>query len=182
MTTIRVARRKRYTSIDRRALNDARLSFRARGVLAWLLDKPDDWRSNADTIAKAGREGRDAIRAALTELQECGYLKRNPHRKAGKWATEWTVYELPNSVEPGRISSDGKPATENPHWLADAENQALSTEDGEPNTDLQIEASQESEPAPCERCNDSGWLIGDSESKTSSRCVCNPEPQLRVAR
>lgn len=112
MTAIRVARRRRFTSIDRRALNDAQLSFRARGVLAWLLDKPDDWKTTADTIAAAGAEGRDAIRAALHELERTNYLTRRQWRTAdGKWASEWTVFEQPNGTEPdaepGRISSDG---------------------------------------------------------------------------
>lgn len=112
MTAIRVARRRRFTSIDRRALNDAQLSFRARGVLAWLLDKPDDWRTTADTIAAAGKEGRDAVRAALHELERIGYLTRRQWRTTdGKWASEWTVFEQPNAtepdVEPQRISSPG---------------------------------------------------------------------------
>lgn len=122
MTTIRVAHRKRYASISRDAINDQRLSFRARGVLTWLLDKPNDWTSTAERISSMGKEGRDAIRAALDELEACGYLIRRKWRdeESGKWSSEWTVYEKPPCEEPGRETSaghqldhDGFPATEN---------------------------------------------------------------------
>lgn len=97
MSTIRVAKRDRYTSVARPTLNDHRLSFRARGVLVWLLDKPDNWKSNAQAIANAGCEGRDAVRAALSELEQFGYLVREKHRdEAGQFYTEVTVYERPN--------------------------------------------------------------------------------------
>ncbi len=112
MTTIRVAHRHRFTTVDRAALNDAALSFRARGVLVWLLDKPDDWRTTADVIAQAGKEGRDAIRAALTELEQASYLSRKKWRDStGVWKSEWVVYEQPQTVgtKPGRETSAGYP-------------------------------------------------------------------------
>lgn len=105
MSTIRVAKRPRYTAVDRRTLNDDALSFRARGVLVWLLDKPDDWRADASSIANAGREGRDAVRAALRELETAGYLVRRKYRADGRWATEHTLYEHPSLAD-----QDGKPA------------------------------------------------------------------------
>ncbi|RIK03508.1 MAG: replication protein, partial [Acidobacteria bacterium] len=33
-----------FTILSNAAINDGRLSFRARGVLMWLLSKPADWR------------------------------------------------------------------------------------------------------------------------------------------
>lgn len=107
MATIRVAKRARFTTVDRETIRDASLSYRARGVLVWLLDKPNDWHTSAEGIAQHGTEGRDAIRAALRELQNAGYLRRAPYRDdAGKWATEWTVYERPQ-----RETSAGLPST-----------------------------------------------------------------------
>ncbi len=54
-------------------LEDDRLSWRSRGVLIGLLGKPDGWDVRADAIARAGKEGREAILAALNELGEFGY-------------------------------------------------------------------------------------------------------------
>jgi hypothetical protein len=88
VTTIRVAERRRFTQIDRETVNDSRLGFRARGVLTWLLDKTDDWRTNSDAIAHAGKEGRDAVRRALNELEEHGYLVREKVRTDdGQWVS-----------------------------------------------------------------------------------------------
>lgn len=111
MSTIRVARRNRFTTIDRATVNDPRLSFRARGVLMWLLDKPDDWQADARTIATAGSEGRDAVRAALAELEEHGYLVRRKYRgENGQWTSEHTIHERPQTVD-----QVGIPAPVDPH-------------------------------------------------------------------
>jgi hypothetical protein len=102
VTTVRIARRAKYLTMDRRAVNDSRLSFRARGVLAWLLDKPDGWRAAADQIANGAPEGRDAIRTVLRELEECGYLVRRKHRSStGTWATEHVLFEHPDLAASG---------------------------------------------------------------------------------
>lgn len=100
MTTLRIAKRDRYTSVSRLTINDERLSFRARGVLVWLLDKPDDWRFDSESISGAGSEGRDAVRRALQELESCGYLLREKFRDGGgRFVTIVTVYERPGMPE-----------------------------------------------------------------------------------
>lgn len=121
MTTIRIAARPKFTTIDRRPINDDRLSFRARGVLIWLLDKPDDWTIKAEAIAMRGAEGRDAIRATLKELQECGYLIAEKYRgDDGKWHSGATLFELPQD------SGDNDPTRADfQRWLTNADSQAL---------------------------------------------------------
>ena len=105
MTTIRVDRRDKFTTIDRDLVNDDRLSFRARGVLVWLLDKPDGWKVQADSISRQGKEGRDAVRGALRELEMLGYLERVKFRDdLGRWQSESVVRETPARDQ------DGKPA------------------------------------------------------------------------
>lgn len=97
MSTFRVAHRTRFTTVDRTTVNDKTLSFRARGILIWLLDKPDDWRCGAEQIAAAGGEGREAVRSALRELEQAGYLRRErvQDKATGQWTTMTTVYEKP---------------------------------------------------------------------------------------
>jgi hypothetical protein len=110
MTTFRVAERRRFTTVDRETLNDERLSFRARGILVWLLDKPDNWQTSGDAIQRAGTEGRDAVRAALNELEALGYLvrTRSQEKATGRWMTETVIYESPGHTE------DGFPGVGNP--------------------------------------------------------------------
>lgn len=112
MSTIRVAKRNRFTSIDRRTLNDHTISYRALGVLAMLLDKPDDWRVSAEGLsAPAGREGRDAVRAALRELVEAGYIRRFKYQDpaTGLFVNEHVVYERPVGTETDAESDGGFP-------------------------------------------------------------------------
>ncbi|MHC3367673.1 hypothetical protein AAI421_12135 [Rhodococcus aetherivorans] len=59
-----------FTILSNAAINDERLSFRARGVLIWLLSEPDDWRTRSDSIAgHSPKDGRDAIRSAPASSQ-----------------------------------------------------------------------------------------------------------------
>lgn len=112
MTTIRVASRSRYTVISNAAINDARLSFRARGVLVWLLAKPDDWTTSAEALASQATEGRDAVRSAMRELGNAGYIVRDKHRgPGGTWVSCLTIYEEPQvTPETGNPPSDNQPS------------------------------------------------------------------------
>ncbi|MEV1133381.1 helix-turn-helix domain-containing protein [Rhodococcus coprophilus] len=91
-----------FTILSNAVINDDRLSFRARGVLTWLLSKPDDWHTRADSIAaQSPKEGRDSIRSALRELAELGYLVREKiQNELGQWITIQTIHEEP-FVDPG---------------------------------------------------------------------------------
>ncbi|WKV74132.1 helix-turn-helix domain-containing protein [Streptomyces sp. PCS3-D2] len=75
MTILRRHLSSGYTVLPTATLEDARLSFRARGILAYLLAKPDTWKVAADRIAKAGKEGVEAVRTALRELKDAGYYR-----------------------------------------------------------------------------------------------------------
>jgi hypothetical protein len=115
--TIRVEHRKQFAIIDSRTVNDPALSMRARGVLVWLLEKPDGWRVSAHAITRHCPEGRDAIRAALQELMDSGYLTRQKvQAENGQWTTESVVRErplvepdVPDSVPDDLVTGDGFP-------------------------------------------------------------------------
>lgn len=100
MSVIRIkkARNKPYVILDTTALNDARLSFRAKGLHTYLMSKPDNWRINADHLAQQSpKEGREAINAAMRELRETGYARRTRTRDAQGHVlgSDTTVYETP---------------------------------------------------------------------------------------
>ncbi|MGB8946921.1 MAG: hypothetical protein WCD21_42805 [Streptomyces sp.] len=69
-----------FTVLPTATLEDSRLSFRARGILAYLIAKPDSWKVRTESIAQAGREGRDAVRDAVKELKSLGYYRVNNER------------------------------------------------------------------------------------------------------
>ena len=96
-----------FTIIPDATLRDPRLSYRARGVLAEILSRPDDWTASADALWRRARsergelgEGRNALRAAFAELAATGYLHR-VRRQAGRgrFTTELHVFDSPDGLE-----------------------------------------------------------------------------------
>lgn len=102
-------------------LEDGVLSLRARGLLGYLLSRPEGWETDSDRLARskhATRDGRDAIRTALDELVDAGYLVRSKQQDArGRWATKSFVYPDPVSPEfrsPSRRSRAVDKPVDNP--------------------------------------------------------------------
>lgn len=140
MAVIRVAKRARFTSVDRETIRDSRLSFRARGLLVWLLDKPDDFRVRSEQIADHASEGRDAVRTALRELEQLGYLERTKSRgEGGRWVHEVIVHERP--VTAGH-TADGLPGAGQPDA---GEPDAGPTDDGQ---GVALRNTHDQEPPP----------------------------------
>lgn len=63
-----------YTQIPNAFLRDGRLSLRARGLLAQIMSHRAEWRITIESLVRDNPEGRDAMRKAIAELKECGYL------------------------------------------------------------------------------------------------------------
>jgi hypothetical protein len=130
MSIVRAPRADRgFTIVRNDVARDTRLSYRARGVLISILSRPDNWKTDAEQLAAEGKEGRDAIRAVLRELESVGYIRRiKTQAPTGLWSTETLVYEYPQGTE------DGKPAAEKPSSVPPAETEELPgrTEDGKP--------------------------------------------------
>lgn len=100
MSVVRVVRDRQYTVISNSPLQDTRLSLKARGLLAYCFSLPPDWRYSIEGLVKSiGRDGRDAVRGALKELENCGYLKRRRlHDARGKFTdTEYVIFETPQT-------------------------------------------------------------------------------------
>jgi hypothetical protein len=99
VTIIRSARPERgWTSISNETLRDENLSYRARGLLASILSRPDNWRTNSDALAREGKEGREAVRTALRELVDARYMIVDKVRdEKGQFVTITTVYDTPTT-------------------------------------------------------------------------------------
>jgi len=98
-----------FTVVRNDVAQDTRLSYRARGLLIYILSLPDNWRTDSVSLAKEAVEGRDAIRKCLTEMEEAGYLKRSKSQnELGHWETQWTIYDHPEFANPEN-TEDGFP-------------------------------------------------------------------------
>ncbi|MBW9093138.1 hypothetical protein JNB62_05535 [Microbacterium jejuense] len=92
ITRGRLAIDEHFTAVPNEWARDARLSRRARGLLVEVMSHRVGWHVTIRSLANAGKEGRDAIQSALTELLEHGYVKRSQTRAGGKFAE--IEYEL----------------------------------------------------------------------------------------
>ena len=130
---IQVRRRTGFTVLPNRTLRDNRMSLKTRAILAIMVSMPEDWDYTLAGLAKINAEGRDAIRAAVQELERAGYIRRSRVRddKGCLRGTEYVIYERPQqpdgdvpespAAEPFFSSQpaleepvEGAPALENP--------------------------------------------------------------------
>ena len=87
-----------YVMVDRRTIDNDKLSFKAKGILTYLLSRPDGWEVNLVDLSKRGTDGLAAIKSGVKELKEAGYLKHAGTRSSvtGQFGTViWEVYEVP---------------------------------------------------------------------------------------
>lgn len=111
-----VKRDNPYAVIDKRFLGNVHLSFKAKGILAYLLSKPDNWQILVSDLIKQSTDGRDSVYSGLKELEMNGYLERKIVRDGkGKFlGYEYVVYEAPK-VQGGDHPYPEIPYTENPY-------------------------------------------------------------------
>lgn len=114
---VRAPRREKFTIIPNAILQRSDLTRRAKGLLCELLSRPDGWTTSAQRLADTGPEGRDAMRTALAELQSVGYVIRDQWRDPDtqQWRSRLTVHDEPVGLEPRRVSSTGPDQGEHPH-------------------------------------------------------------------
>lgn len=103
-TIFRVIKDKKnpYVMLDKRPLENKQLSWRAKGILAYLLSRPDDWKIIFSYLEKQSTDGRDALRAGLAELMSAGHITYGQAQgEDGKFlGGEWQVFELPEAGNP----------------------------------------------------------------------------------
>lgn len=153
-----------FSIIYNDVINDVRLSFRARGVLIWLLSKPADWSARSQAIADQSPDGRESVRTAMRELQRVGYLVIEKVRcgKTGQIRTVQTVYEVPVDVEDSQvIPAPRKPVTR----VAEAGEGGAFTSTEAPRTETNNNIPAELTPR---QCSTTGSSLSERLSKIRS--------------
>lgn len=105
-----------YFPYRRHTAQDRALSWEARGVLAYLLSKSDNWQVVPKDLMQ--NCGRDKVRKILEELCEHRYMrKEQTHDEEGKFSkVVYWVYEVPFTENPLTVDEPlpEKPLTEKP--------------------------------------------------------------------
>ena len=66
----------RYFVAGYDAMGESQLSYKAIGILMYVLSKPDNWEANEDDLVKRHDDGRASVRAGIAELIDHGYMHR----------------------------------------------------------------------------------------------------------
>lgn len=168
MAIIRVSKCKDnpYVQIDKRAIQDDILSWKAKGILSYLLSLPDDWEIYVSELVKHAPDGAASLRSGMKELEKSGYLiKTLEHDKSGKFeGYDYTVIENPTvwrKSPNGEQPYGEKPYTEKPY----TENRTLLIKDLTKNNNT----NKKKEPDLFEDCRQiyetqKGHLVTDPQS------------------
>lgn len=78
-----------YAQIARATLQDKRLSWKARGLLSYLLSKPDDWIILFSHLVNEAPDGKASLQTAIKELQRHGYLEKRMIRDEKGRIVRW---------------------------------------------------------------------------------------------
>jgi len=137
MSVIKIQRRENpFVQIDKSVFEDDQISWKAKGVLGYLLSKPHGWKVHVSDIVnhapkdEAGQSkkgnGEDAVYQALSELRIAGYASLSVRRENGVIVgKEWLISEL-KCANPYRDNPDmANPEIDNP----DVDNPAISNND-----------------------------------------------------
>ncbi len=110
-TIFRETRRGRYFQASTAGAQDSRLSWRARGLLSYLMSKPKNWAVTFSDLLRQGDVGRDTMQQMLKELEDLHYLSRARSRKAkGQFEYVLKVYGSPDlNLNPQRLTSSPSP-------------------------------------------------------------------------
>jgi hypothetical protein len=86
-----------YAQIDKAMLNNSEISFKAKGLLSFLLSKPDDWETIIENLVNSSLDGWDSVKSGLRELENYGYVVRRKTRNEFGEITgsETLVYDEP---------------------------------------------------------------------------------------
>ncbi len=113
-----------FVMVDRRPVENPEMSFKAKGILTYLLSRPDNWEVNLPDLLKHSTDGADSIRTGLRELRKAGHARLVPHRNEARQVVKWVYEVYEQQIPQDQRDSLGKrkqpkPDRENPH-LANA--------------------------------------------------------------
>jgi len=114
-----IKKKDNFTTVHNSIILDENLSWKAKGLLIYMLSRPAGWKYKSIEIAKNSTDGRDSVRNGLKELVENKYISRKKNSDGSltyyifedKHQNDITDYlEKPKQENP----SLEKPETENP--------------------------------------------------------------------
>ncbi len=117
MSVFRIEKNKNYTVMSNHHLRNKDLSLKSKGLLSLMLSLPEEWDYTLKGLSIICKEGIDAIRVSIIELEKQGYIerRRNRNTKGQLTNTEYIIHEYPITVTPkSEQPMQAKPTLESP--------------------------------------------------------------------
>ena len=96
-----------FVTVHKNFIHDDNLSWKAKGILLYLLSRPDDWQIYETELVRHSTDGLSGLKTGIKELEKVGYIQRTRKRddKGRLKEYEYAVYEKPSHI---RFSNVGK--------------------------------------------------------------------------
>jgi len=172
---IRSSLREHCIIIPNHIVEDTRLSYAARGLLACILSLPDHSQVNHRHLARIGPDGTHHTLRLLRELEEAGYLvRRRVAGNDGRFSFVSTVYDtsrLPAAEANPDAPGSGSPCPDEPctqKRRTKTRTDSASTENAK-TEGARTEGAKTEEGDPAGRGDTAGGSSPDGEAPTPRR-------------
>lgn len=128
---IKKIKHENFTTVDNGFVRNTALSWKAKGILLYLISLPENWVLNLNELKNHATDGISSLRAGINELKENGYVRVSSVKdEKGKFTgTKYEVDEYGMLPELENLISDNpiseKPISENRTLLNTNNNQIL---------------------------------------------------------
>ena len=168
MAIRRAKRDSNFTMISNVGLKDNRLSFKAKGLLSYMLSLPDDWIFYESEIVNHATDGKQSVRTGMKELEKFGYLVKEQKRNSkGKFAKiDWVVSDEPINGDTTTFQpSTTFPSTDNPSTDKRATDNRTLLSTNELSTNIQSTDKDTASPKKSKYGDAENVLLTDEEYK-----------------
>ena len=107
----RIKKTNNFTAVNNDFIQDEKLSWKAKGIIIYLMSLPDDWKIYLSELANHAKDGRDSTNNGIKELIDNGYCRRTEVRDSNGTFAGYN-YEISDTKE--FQPQTEKPQTENP--------------------------------------------------------------------
>ncbi len=100
MSIFKIEKTQNYIVMSNFHLRDKNLSYKAKGMLSFMLSLPDDWDYSLKGLVAIIKENIKAIRAILSELEKYGYFEKVLVRGyKGHFKYDYVIREISQTLE-----------------------------------------------------------------------------------
>ena len=108
-----IVKKENFTTVHNNLILDESISWKAKGILLYMLSRPDDWKFNIKEISKNAKDGTDSVKYGLQELVKAGYISR---KRNSDGTLDYYIFEdkEKNNIKDYMSKATEKPQVEKP--------------------------------------------------------------------